>query len=69
MSIPTEIEPLLEIRSWHSISQTKDGHVGIIREALEDPSAAKRFLSRIGVGLIDSKDENEQAPESNQDTD
>ncbi len=65
MSIPTEIEPLLEIRSWHSISQTKDGHVGSIREALEDPSAAKKFLSRLGVGLIDSNDENDQ--ESDQD--
>ena len=69
MSIPTEIEPLLEIRSWHSISQTKDGHVGSIREALADPSAAKKFLSRIGVGLIDSNDENEQETEPDQDTD
>ena len=67
MSIPTEIEPLLEIRSWHSISQTKDGHVGSIREALDDPSAAKKFLSRMGVGLTDATDEDEQDPEPNQD--
>jgi hypothetical protein len=59
ISIPTEIEPLLEVRTWHSISQTKDGHVGSIREAVSDPSAAKRFLSRIGVGIIDVDSDDE----------
>ena len=51
ISIPTEIEHLLEIRTWHTISQTKDGHVGSIREAFSNPDAARKWLSRIGVNL------------------
>lgn len=52
IEIPTEIEPLLEVRTWHTISQTKDGHVGSIREAVSDPDAARKFLSTIGVKFI-----------------
>ena len=52
IGIPTEIEMLLEIRTWHSISQSKDGHVGSIREAISDPDAARKFLSTIGVKFI-----------------
>ncbi len=51
VAIPTEIEDLLEVRTWHSISQTKDGHVGSIRETLQDPAAAIKFLSRVGIVL------------------
>ena len=53
IAVPTEIEPLLEVRTWHNISQTKDGYVGSIREALEDPSAARKFLLRAGIQLSD----------------
>jgi hypothetical protein len=56
LEIPTEIEPLLEVRTWHSISQTKDGHVGSIREAVSDPDAARKFLSTIGM-QVTSDDE------------
>lgn len=49
ISIPTDIENLLEIRTWHSISQTKDGHVGSLREALSDPDSASKWLGRLGV--------------------
>jgi hypothetical protein len=52
VSIPTEIEPLLEIRTWQTISQTKDGHVGSLREAFSDPDAAHRMLARTGVAFI-----------------
>ena len=52
VSIPTEIEPLLEIRTWQTISQTKDGHVGSLREAFSDPDAAHRMLARTGVKFI-----------------
>jgi hypothetical protein len=49
IGIPTEIEMLLEIRTWHTISQTKDGHVGSIREAFSDPAAAHKMLMRTGM--------------------
>ena len=52
VEIPTEIEPLLEVRTWHTISQSKDGHVGSIREAISEPDAARKFLSTIGVKFI-----------------
>jgi hypothetical protein len=49
IGIPTEIETLLEIRTWHTISQTKDGHVGSVREAFSDPYAARKMLARTGM--------------------
>lgn len=58
VEIPTEIEPLLEIRTWQTISQTKDGHVGSLREAFSDPDAAHKMLSRTGMAVI-SLDEEE----------
>lgn len=59
LSIPTEIEPLLEIRSWHNISQDKNGPVGSIREAVADPDSTKKFLSRLGVDLIGTQGHDE----------
>jgi hypothetical protein len=56
ISIPTEIEPLLEIRTWQTISQTKDGHVGSLREAFENPDAAHRMMSRTGIAFISVDD-------------
>jgi hypothetical protein len=58
VEIPTEIEPLLEIRTWQTISQTADGHVGSLREAFSDPDAAHKMLSRTGMAVI-SLDEEE----------
>jgi len=52
VSIPTEIEPLLEIRTWQTISQTKDGHVGSLRDAFTNPDAAHRMLARTGMAFI-----------------
>ena len=57
VEIPTEIEPLLEVRTWHTISQSKDGHVGSIREAISEPDAARKFLSTIGVKFISNDGE------------
>ena len=57
VSIPTEIEPLLEIRTWQTISQTKDGHVGSLREAFENPDAAHRMLARTGMAIISESEE------------
>ena len=57
IGIPTEIEMLLEIRTWHTISQTKDGHVGSIRDAFSNPDAAHKMLSRTGMAVISDDEE------------
>lgn len=57
VSIPTEIEPLLEIRTWQTISQTKDGHVGSLRDAFENPDAAHRMLARTGMAILSENEE------------
>jgi hypothetical protein len=59
VEIPTEIEPLLEIRTWQTISQTADGHVGSLREAFSDPDAAHKMLSRTGMAVISLDEEND----------
>jgi hypothetical protein len=56
IEVPTEIEPLLEVRTWHTISQTKDGHVGSVREAISDPDAARKYLSTIGMNFTSADD-------------
>lgn len=56
VEIPTEIEPLLEIRTWQTISQTANGHVGSLREAFSDPDASHKMLNRTGMAVI-SEDE------------
>lgn len=53
IEVPTDIEPILEIRTWKTISQDNNGPVGSIREALSDPESAKKYLSKIGVILAD----------------
>ena len=57
VEIPTEIEPLLEVRTWHTISQSKDGHVGSVREAFGDSDASHRMLARTGIAFISTDDE------------
>ena len=57
VAIPTEIESLLEVRTWETISQTKDGHVGSLRDAFTNPDAAHRMLARTGVAFISTDEE------------
>jgi len=57
VGIPTEIEMLLEIRTWHTISQTRDGHVGGIRDAFSNPDAAHKMLMRTGMAVISDDEE------------
>jgi hypothetical protein len=57
IAIPTEIEYLLEVRTWETISQTKDGHVGSVREAFSDPDAAHRMLARTGMAFLSADEE------------
>lgn len=53
IEVQTDIEPILEIRTWKTISQDNVGPVGSIREALTDPESAKKFLSKVGIILAD----------------
>jgi len=50
---------LLEVRTWHTISQTKDGHVGGIRDAFSNTDAAHKMLLRTGVAVISVDDDEE----------
>ena len=56
-AIPTEIESLLEVRTWQTISQSKDGHVGSLREAFSDPDAAHKMLARTGMAVMSDDEE------------
>jgi hypothetical protein len=56
IAVPTEIEPLLEVRTWETISQDQDGPVGSIREAFADTDAALKILRRTGLTLVQSSD-------------
>jgi len=53
ISIPCEIEPLLEIRTWETISQDSKGPVGAIRDAFNDAAVSKKVLARGGL-MIDA---------------
>jgi hypothetical protein len=57
VAIPTEIESLLEVRTWETISQTKGGHVGSLRDAFTNPDAAHRMLARTGIAFISDAEE------------
>jgi len=56
VSVPTEIEPLIEVRTWETISQDKNGHVGAMRDTFEDPDAALKLLRRTGLTLTNDGD-------------
>jgi hypothetical protein len=60
IGVPTEIEMLLEVRTWHTISQTQDGHVGSIRDAFSNPDAAHKMLARTGVAVISNDEETDE---------
>lgn len=52
VAIPTEIEYLLEVRTWETISQDKDGHVGSLREVFAGAAATLKVMRRTGVDLV-----------------
>jgi hypothetical protein len=69
VSIPNEIEPLLEIRTWHTISQDEKGPVGSFRELSKDIDITQKVLSKTGMSIDreypedDFFDEDEVSPE------
>ena len=48
VAIPTEIEDLLEVRTWESMSQDARGPIGSYREMRQD-FATKKFLGKVGI--------------------
>lgn len=48
VAIPTEIEPLLEIRTWDTISQDEHGPVGGLRENFINIDANNKKISQSG---------------------
>lgn len=55
IEIPSSIEPLLEVRTWETISQDKHGPVGAIREVTSNPFVDKRSLGKIGMFYDDGE--------------
>lgn len=53
VEVPTHIEPLLEIRTWHNISQDERGPVGSLREIGNVESTIK-FAGTVGFAFDDN---------------
>lgn len=62
IAIPNEIEPLLEVRTWHNISQDDHGPVGCFRHEVpeEEMQAVDKKLSQLGL-TIEEYDRFEEA--------
>lgn len=57
IEIPTHIEPLLEIRTWHNISQDEKGPVGSFRE-LGNVESTIKFAGTVGFAFDDNPELN-----------
>ena len=66
VAIDTEIEPLLEVRTWETLSQDSKGPIGSFREALTKYSPARKLLSRTGLILpVDDIYDDQESDEDN----
>lgn len=63
IEIPTHIEPLLEIRTWDTISQDQHGPVGAIRIVSTNAVVEKKVLSKIGMYFDDGEVDYEPSDE------
>lgn len=64
IAVPTEIEPLLEIRTWHNISQDEKGPVGMFREINTDLTPTFKKIIQLGVNSIETTiDEEDPTPD------
>lgn len=48
VAIPTEIEDLLEVRTWEQMSQDSKGPIGAYR-TMRQEFATKKFLGKVGI--------------------
>ena len=51
VEVQTEIEPLLEVRTWEQISQDEKGPIGCYRSMKEVNFAEKKLLGKVGIEL------------------
>jgi hypothetical protein len=58
ISVPTPIEPLLEIRTWETISQDSRGPIGALRNEItaENSDAMDKQLSQMGLTMEEEFD-------------
>jgi hypothetical protein len=53
IEVPTHIEPLLEVRTWHNISQDEKGPVGSLRD-LGNVESTIKFAATVGFAFDDN---------------
>lgn len=51
VEVPTEIEPLLEVRTWSNMSQDAKGPIGIYRDIKEQSFSTTKYLGKVGIEL------------------
>ncbi len=51
VEVPTEIDPLLEVRTWENMSQDAKGPIGTYRTIREQSYSTKKFLGKVGIEL------------------
>jgi hypothetical protein len=74
IAIPNEIEPLLEVRTWHNISQDSKGPVGCFRHEIpkEEMDSVDKKMSQLGLTIEEydrfeehmSEDDEEVSPDA-----
>lgn len=63
IEIPTHIEPLLEIRTWHSISQDEKGPVGSLRDLKDKIHSDSKKIRQLGITLDLNESEDDPTPD------
>lgn len=62
IEIPTHIEPLLEIRTWHTMSQDKEGPIGSLRSLGETLAADNKKIRQTGYAYSEDSRYDESDP-------
>lgn len=65
VAIPNEIEPLLEVRTWHNISQDGRGPIGAFRQEVSknNMDAVDKKLSQLGLNLDNENEYYDDEPD------
>ncbi len=63
IEIPTGIDPLLEIRTWHTMSQDNKGPVGSLRELGEYLHSDNKKIKQLGYSFESSELEDDPTPD------